>query len=530
MTLDPILAYLEFLRRKILQRNLALIILALFTITVPNLANPKVRVQDVRNGYENDYLIALQRRTPKEAVAGIARALSAQHDLELGQVWESLRSFRVLGPRGLVEDLAADPRVLIAEQNHRGYLTDRFSGDYSAWFNGDYRWAIDRLDEAAYNDRDSSYHMCHEGDDVTIYIMDTGIDYDHAELNGQVYTNLYNFTSDVNTNSADQCAGNSRAWHGTAVASLAGGKNIGSSRADLVGIKVAGCNDYGADADEFSSALDWMAGTTTLTEYNPYTQTSITYTNTHGYGIVVFSGFFPDWADDYAFINNAVSAFVDDTGYSFFTSADNFSSDSCKFAPNARAYTASNTSGEVFVVAGSNISGVQNDYTDYELRNWAVPLGQDFGTNLGNCISAFAPGGNVYSARHSPNSPSYGMASGTSFAAPLAAGIAARYAQYYKSINTVYPGPQTLYEWLRTQGTVVPDDSNTVVPAYTLCDVTYSYSRRELRGTTSGDCSSLTGGSAYPYNGVSASYVDDMPSVTNSTGATILYWDEGTCQ
>lgn len=507
---------------------LALITLVLPSYALPGTAEPKSRVHDVHDGYENDYLIALQRETPKEAVEGIAIALAAGYGLELGQTWRSLKSFRVLGPKDLVEQLASDPRVLFAEQNHRGRLTGAFSGEYSANFNGDYRWAIDRLDEATYDEGDSKYHMCHEGKNVTIYIMDTGIDYDHVEFAGRMHTNVYNFTTtDVNSDQHDQCDGSAQAWHGTAVASLAGGANVGSSRANMVSLKVAGCNTLAVDVDAFSDALDWMAGYTDLTETTD--QGTTTYSNTHGYGIVVFSGYFPDWGNNYTFINNAVAAFVYDTGFAFFTSADNFASDSCKFAPNARAFTASNTSGQVFVAAASAISGEANDITDYELRNWEVPLGPEFGTNLGNCISAFAPGGSVYSARHNKYGSLYDIASGTSFSAPLAAGLGARYAEYYRSIYFAYPSPQTLYSWLRTQGSTVPDDDGYIGTTYKLCHVTYSNGGEELHGTTSGSCDVFVGGSTHPYNGTSVTYLDDMPASTNTQSATIAYWDEGTC-
>lgn len=56
---------------------------------------------------------------------------------------------------------------------------------------------------------------------------------------------------------------------------------------------------------------------------------------------------------------------VNNTNIPFFTSADNFATDACRFSPNNRPYTRYNKTGRAFVVGGTSVGATASDPNDY---------------------------------------------------------------------------------------------------------------------------------------------------------------------
>ncbi|HEX3066962.1 MAG TPA: S8 family serine peptidase [Thermoanaerobaculia bacterium] len=176
-------------------------------------------------------------------------------------------------------------------------------------------------------------------------------------------------------------------------------------------------------------------------------------------GVVNMSRFLGDWMPDFATLNAAASGRVDATQIPFFVSANNFSADACKFSPAGLAYTNMNHAGKVFSVGGTSL-GAGSDTTDYRWQTWngsQILVGQDSGSNGGACISIYAPAASIYSGRNT-SATAYGIDSGTSFSAPLAAAIAVRYIeltgnQNYQQVFDYLlstAGPNTLINHVET--------------------------------------------------------------------------------
>jgi Subtilase family len=111
-----------------------------------------------------------------------------------------------------------------------------------------YNWGLDRIDQLYLPLDGSSYNPAYEGDNVDIYIVDTGIDTTHVELapnpSGRVVRNIYAAPGFSLSNNNDQVG------HGTIVASIAGGNSVGTSpHANIFGLRVFGTSGEGLDTD-----------------------------------------------------------------------------------------------------------------------------------------------------------------------------------------------------------------------------------------------------------------------------------------
>jgi hypothetical protein len=118
-----------------------------------------------------------------------------------------------------------------------------------------------------------------------------------------------------------------------------------------------------------------------------------------------------------------------------------------------------NHAGKVFSVGGTSV-GAGSDTNDYRWQTWngsQILLGQDSGSNGGACVSIYAPAASVYAGRNT-STTAYGIDSGTSFSAPLAASIALRYIeltgnQNYQQVFDYLlstAGPSTLINHVET--------------------------------------------------------------------------------
>src|SRR5438045_9734280 len=91
-------------------------------------------------------------------------------------------------------------------------------------------WGIDRVDQNALP-LDNSYTYTTDGTNVTVYIIDTGINFDHVDFGGRASTGVDEIT--IGGNAAD-CNG-----HGTHVSGTVAGTTYGIAKnSRLVAVRV----------------------------------------------------------------------------------------------------------------------------------------------------------------------------------------------------------------------------------------------------------------------------------------------------
>jgi subtilisin family serine protease len=246
-------------------------------------------------------------------------------------------------------------------------------------------WNLDRIDQR-YLPLSGTY-TAGNGAGVRAYILDTGIQATHPQFGGRAQ-NVY----DAFGGTGADCNG-----HGTYVAGIVGSISYGVARAvSLRGVRVLDCNGSGTTSG-IVAAIDWVR----LNAQKPAVAN------------LSLGGSFS------ATLNTAVTSLWN-AGVFVSVASGNENQDACNVSP------ASATA--VMAVAGTNI-----DDTRLSTGNW------------GSCIDIYAPGGNVTSIWTGSGTR---VLSGSSVAAPHAAGVAALYKSRWGDASSGF-----IDTWIKTNAT-----------------------------------------------------------------------------
>ncbi|CAG6395110.1 S8 family peptidase [Streptomyces cocklensis] len=249
-------------------------------------------------------------------------------------------------------------------------------------------WGLDRIDQHNLP-LDGQFNTVGKGAGATAYIMDTGIDFGHSEFGGRA---VPGFDAIGDGRNGQDCQG-----HGTHVAGTVGGATYGvAPQANLVSVRVLDCDGSGSWAGVIAG-FDWVAKNAK--------QPAVLNASLGGSSSTA--------------VNDAATALAD-AGVLPVVAAGNSSADACNFSPAGAV--------GVFAVGASTSADQQASFS-----------------NFGKCLSLYAPGQNITSAKLGGGSIAL---DGTSMASPHAAGVAL----LYKAANPTADA-QTVGDWVASQGT-----------------------------------------------------------------------------
>jgi subtilisin family serine protease len=334
----------------------------------------EIRYANEAKAVPDNYVVVLKPSTPPQETQRLARELASKYQGSVSFTYTAaLQGFAIKVSEDRARMIAGEPGVEYVAQD-QVVTTDYFVQPAPP------SWGLDRIDEHSLP-LDAKYHFPSLGNTVRAFIIDTGILLNHQEINGRAFCGFDPWGMG--------CAPCNQ-FHGTHVAGTVGGRTVGVAKGvQIISVRVFECSS----STTFALVIAGVDYVTLAQTINPNAR-SVANMSLGG------SAFAPlDTA-----VTNSIAANVH-----YSVAAGNNNADACGTSP-ARVPRAT-------TVGATTITDNRAGFSAF-----------------GPCVDLFAPGVNITSAVHTAVN-AYGAASGTSMAAPHAAGTAALWRHKFPADN-----------------------------------------------------------------------------------------------
>jgi subtilisin family serine protease len=322
---------------------------------------PVLSAADASRALEGQYIVVLEEGANPRSVAAVA-GVSPRFVYTT-----ALRGFSAELNGGQLNALRHNPNVAYIEQDQEVSVAATQAGA---------TWGLDRTDQRNLP-LSTSFTYLNTGLGVNAYIIDTGINFNHAEFAGRASTGYDAVT--LGGTAAD-CQG-----HGTHVSGTVGGLTWGIAKTvNLKAVRVLNCSGSGTNA-QVAAGMDWVAAN--------HVKPAVANMSLGGGASTAVD------AATNGMINAGVTVVVAAGNGNFLGIAQN----ACNYSP-ARVANA-------ITVGATTSTDAKASYSNY-----------------GTCLDIFAPGSSITSADYA-NVTGSKVLSGTSMAAPHVTGVAALYLQ-----------------------------------------------------------------------------------------------------
>lgn len=323
------------------------------------------------------YIVLL--RAPAGNAAAAAEQLLSGSGAQASRAWDhAVRGFSV---RGLTPDRAAQlekhPLVKLVEPDRVGRIAESRALSYEGGsYQFSHQWGLDRIDKFGAYAYDGQFNYSLTGSGVHIYIVDTGVRGGHQQFAGRIGTSSCHIFWSIGCSPTIDAHG-----HGTRMAGLAAGATYGVATGAIIhSVRIS--EDGGVDCSDAVDGLDWIRA---HAQYPAVASLSWNH----------YPGCFS--------VRDAIDALVT-ANILVFKAAGNDNRD----ALDDRG----NRSPGAVIVGGTDQFDARAAFLAPAASNW------------GSTVTLMAPAINLRTANSSSNTDSV-LATGTSVAAPLAAGAAA---------------------------------------------------------------------------------------------------------
>src|SRR3954447_13334093 len=327
--------------------------------------SPQVAALAGREIIPGQYIVVFTDRVKNPEL--VAKKLAARHKGKLRHSYRAaLKGMAVELPDSAVAALRREPEVAYIEPNQIIRLSATTVVQTGATY------GLDRIDQRS-QPPSGTYSYAADGSGVRVYLIDTGIYYEHADFGGRAF-----FEQDMvggdGWNEGRDCNG-----HGTHVAGTIGGTTYGvAKKVTLYSVRVLNCEGVG-ELFYLTSAIDW------ITEHGVLPAVANLSVGANGFSQAIYDAVARSTA----------------SGLTYVAAAGNSHADACNFSP-ASAPSA------LTVASESQLDGFSGF------------------SNYGSCVDLEAPGGSITSDWIGGTS-STNTLSATSMATPHATGAAALY-------------------------------------------------------------------------------------------------------
>ena len=362
-------------------------------------------------------------RDDEQDVDGEANNQASKHAGKVSRVYKSaLKGMAIELTDAEATALRAEPSVLSVEQDQMLSINTTQSGA---------TWGISRLDQRT-GPPDSFYAYNADGSGVTVYIIDTGINFTHTEYNGRAFTGIDEVTAG---GTAADCNG-----HGSHVSGTVGGTTYGvAKKVKLIAVRVLDCAGSGSTSGVIAG-IDWV---TAQKKANPGVPSAANMSLGGGASPTLNTA-----------VENSVAA-----GVVYAIAAGNDGLNACNYSP-ASAPNA--------ITVGA--TDINDGFASF--------------SNRGSCVDINAPGVNITSSWMGSTTATNTI-SGTSMATPHVAGTIALYLQANPTATTA-----------QVDAALKANASTTTVPSGTTNKLLYSAfitsGPQPLAANFTSSCSGLT--------------------------------------
>ncbi|WP_158888400.1 S8 family peptidase [Amycolatopsis anabasis] len=346
---------------------------ATFSMAPVQAAEGQIRAANTAEAVDGSYIVVLKDNAlanvagaavsqVKATVSTLAQGLAGQYGAQVAQTFgAALKGFSIHANETQAKRLAANPNVDFVVQNQRVHALDTQENPPS--------WGLDRVDQKDLP-LDKKYNYEGKADNVTAYIIDTGVRKTHKTFEGRVSGGKDFIDNDDDANDEN--------GHGTHVAGTVGGGEYGLAKGvKIVPVRVLDAQGSGT-TEQVVGGIDWVAQ------------------NAKGPSVANMS--LGGGADDA--LDKSVKGAID-KGVTFGIAAGNESQDAGNTSP-ARVK-------EAITVAASDNKDQQAEFSNY-----------------GEVVDIYAPGVDITSSWGTGDDATNKI-SGTSMATPHVVGAAALY-------------------------------------------------------------------------------------------------------